>query len=77
VSYNIDHLPKLAAVPGVHGARRYRKLSGNGTTYLALYEFDNAQVRSTEAWAQAANTEWTKKIRPHLQPLANIGQRIL
>jgi len=75
--YNIDHLPKLAAVPGVHGARRYRKLSGNGTTYLALYEFDNAQVRSTEAWAQAANTEWTKKIRPHLKPLANIGQRIL
>jgi len=25
--YNVDHLPKLAAVPGVHGARRYRKLS--------------------------------------------------
>jgi antibiotic biosynthesis monooxygenase (ABM) superfamily enzyme len=75
--YNIDHLPQLAAVPGVHGARRYRKLSGNGTQYLALYEFDNAQVRSTAAWAQAANTEWTKKIRPHLKPLANIGQRIL
>jgi hypothetical protein len=34
--YNVDHVPKLAAVPGVHGARRYRKLSGNGTKYLAL-----------------------------------------
>jgi hypothetical protein len=75
--YNVDHLPKLSAVPGVHGARRYRKLSGNGTTYLALYEFDNEQVTSTEAWAKAANTEWTKKMRPHLKPFINLGKRIL
>jgi hypothetical protein len=78
--YNVDHLPKLAAGPGVHGARRYRKASGNGTKYLALYEFDNAQVRSTEAWAEASDTEWTRKIRSHHKPLTNmtnIGQRIL
>jgi len=63
----------------VHGARRYRKLSGNGTKYLALYEFDNAQVRSTEAWAKASNTEWTRKILPQLrvQWLFNTGQRIV
>jgi hypothetical protein len=74
--YNVDHLPKLAAVPGVHGARRYRKLSGNGTKYLALYEFANEQVTSTEAWSKAANTEWTKKMRPHLKPLTQLGKRI-
>ena len=70
----------IPAVPGVHGARRYRKLSGNGTQYLALYEFDNAQVRSTVAWANASNTEWTIKIRSQHKPLTNmtnIGQRIL
>ena len=77
--YNVDHVPKLATVPGVHGARRYRKVSGNGTQYLALYELANAQVRSTEAWTKASRTEWTNKILPQLQAkwALNIGQRIL
>ena len=74
--YNVDHLPKLAAVPGVYCARRYRRLAGNGTKYLALYELANEQVTSTEAWSKAANTDWTKKMRPHLQPLVNQGKRI-
>jgi hypothetical protein len=74
--YNVDHLPKLAAVPGVHSARRYRRLSGNGTQYLALYELANEQVTNTEAWSKAANTEWTLKMRPHLKPLTNLSKRI-
>jgi hypothetical protein len=64
--YNVEHLPSLSAVPGVQAARRYRKLSGNGQKYLALYELDNARVMDTEAWGQAANTDWTKKMRPHI-----------
>jgi hypothetical protein len=74
--YNVDHLPKLAAVPGVHGARRYCRRSGNGTKYLALYELANEHVTSTDAWSTAANTEWTLKIRPHLKPQINLGKRI-
>lgn len=74
--YNVDHLPKLAAVPGVACARRYRSLSGNGTKYLALYELNNEQARSTEAWSKAANTEWTLKMRPHLKPLVHLSKRI-
>ncbi|MEE8291442.1 MAG: DUF4286 family protein [Candidatus Tectomicrobia bacterium] len=74
--YNEDHLPKLAAVPGVACARRYRSLSGNGTKYLALYELENDQVMNTEAWSKAVNTEWTLKMRPHLKPLANPAKRI-
>jgi len=74
--YNVDHLPKLAAVPGVYCARRYRQLSGNGTKYLALYELANDQVTNTDAWSKAANTEWTLKIRPHLKPLVHLGTRI-
>lgn len=74
--YNEDHLPKLAAVPGVACARRFRRLSGNGTQYLALYELHNDQVTNTEAWSKAANTAWTQKIRPHLQPVTNLARRI-
>ncbi len=75
--YNEDHLPKLASVPGVACARRYCSLSGTGAKYLALYEMENEQVMSTDAWSKAANTEWTQKIRPHLKPLTNLAKRIL
>jgi hypothetical protein len=76
--YNLDHLPNLSAVPGVHGARRYRKVSGDGATYLALYEMDNERVTKTEAWERAASTDWTKKMRPHYIPVMAItlGKRI-
>ncbi len=74
--YNEDHLPKLASVSGVACARRFRRLSGNGTKYLALYELQHDQVTNTEAWSKAANTEWTQKIRPHLKPVSNLAKRI-
>jgi hypothetical protein len=75
--YNQDHLPNLSTVPGVQGARRYRRLSGNGPQYVAVYECDNDQVTTTDAWAKAANTEWTKKMRLHnLKPLVTMGRRI-
>lgn len=74
--YNEEHLPQLSAVPGVACARRYRSLSGNGTAYLALYELENEHVTSTEAWSQAANTEWSAKLRPHFQVAMNMGKRI-
>jgi hypothetical protein len=74
--YNVDHLPKLAAVPGVYCARRYRRLSGNGTKYLALYELANEQVTNTDAWSKAVHTEWTLQMRPHLKPQSNLSQRI-
>jgi hypothetical protein len=74
--YNVEHLPMLAAVPGVYCARRYRRLAGNGTKYLALYEMANDQVTSTAAWSTAVNTEWTRKMRPHLKPVMYQGRRI-
>jgi hypothetical protein len=74
--YNVDHLPKLAAVPGVYCARRYRRLAGNGTKYLALYELANEQVTNTDAWSKAAYTGWTLKILPYLKPQIHLGQRI-
>jgi hypothetical protein len=63
-------------VPGVYCARRYRRLSGNGTKYLALYELANEQVTNTDAWSKAVHTEWTLQMRPHLKPQSNLSQRI-
>lgn len=75
--YNVDHLPRLSAVPGVVCARRYRRIGeGGGAQYLALYEMSHDQIMDSQAWSEAANTEWTLKMRPHLKPLVNFGKRI-
>jgi hypothetical protein len=74
--YNEEHLPQLSAVPGVACARRYRSVSGTGPTYLALYEFEHEHVMGTSAWEQAANTEWTQKLRPHFKAMIHLGKRI-
>jgi hypothetical protein len=65
--YNAEHLPQLAAVPGVLCARRYR---GSGERkYLALYHLANPDVSRSETWRQAADTPWTQRMRPHFRDL--------
>ena len=46
--------------------RRYRKRFGDGAKYLAFYEFDDEAIQATDAWKQAAYSEWTQKILPKL-----------
>jgi hypothetical protein len=75
VWYNTQHVPEQLAVPGFQSAARYASLAGI-PAYMVFYELDNAQVHSPEAWATAANTAWTRKIRPRLRPLSNTGQHI-
>ena len=71
--YDHEHIPALAAVPGVLSARRFRDLKGTHR-YLALYHLRSAEVPNGEAWKQAAATPWTDKLRPqfrdHLRILA-------
>jgi len=64
--YNSDHLPALAAVPGVVCARRYVAIESE-SKYLALYELKEAGVSKTEAWKQASDSEWTRRMRPHFR----------
>ena len=52
--YNIQYVSEQLAIPGFQSAACYVSLAGT-PKYMALYERDNAQVRSTEAWAKAAN----------------------
>ena len=64
--YNNEHIPALAAVPGVLCARRFRATSAN-RKYVALYHLVSPEVQASEAWKNAANTPWTQKLRPHFR----------
>jgi len=65
--YNQEHLPQLAAVPGVLAARRFE--AGDRASerrFLALYHLRDIAVSRSDAWAKAAYTPWTERIKPHL-----------
>ncbi len=64
--YNEEHIPLLLKVPGVLWAKR-GKNTGEGQKYIAIYEHETADVQKTEAYRRALETEWAKKIRPHLR----------
>jgi hypothetical protein len=68
--YNTEHLPELGAVPGVLSARRYRAADTNSERrYLALYHLHDAAVSRSDAWAKAANSPWSERMRPHFRDL--------
>jgi hypothetical protein len=65
--YDTEHLPQLAAVPGVLCARRYR---GSGERkYLALYHLASPDVAKSDAWRKAADTPWTQRMRPQFRDM--------
>jgi hypothetical protein len=72
--YNTEHLPALAAVPGVVCARRYRGTGGT-QRYVALYHLSAPEVSNSPAWRKAADTPWTQKLRPHFRDLLRIDCR--
>ncbi|HLI51892.1 MAG TPA: hypothetical protein VKU87_08850 [Thermomicrobiaceae bacterium] len=66
--YNVEHLPRLVAVPGVLRARRYRLHGqigdGRGATqYLALYDLDDVEVPNSDPWREAVETPWRNRMR--------------
>jgi hypothetical protein len=64
--YDNEHIPALAAVPGVLCARRFRATSAN-RRYVALYHLASPEVQATPAWKSAADTEWTRRLRAHFR----------
>lgn len=76
--YDHEHIPALAAVPGVLSARRFRDPKG-AHRYLALYHLESPEVTTGDAWKAAASTPWTERLRPrfrdHLRILARRYQR--
>ena len=66
--YNTEHLPQLGAVPGVLAARRYQATDPTSERkFVALYHMTDVGVSRSDAWAKAANTPWTEKMRPHFK----------
>jgi hypothetical protein len=75
--YEQDHLAALQGVPGCYRARRFRATVGS-PRYLAIYEFENGEVSSSEAWRNAAASDWTLRIRPRFRNFsADLGKLIL
>jgi hypothetical protein len=63
--YDTEHLPNLAAVPGVRRASRYRQPSQAEPRYIAAYELDSPAVIETPAWKKAGEAgRWPGEIRP-------------
>ena len=72
--YNTEHLPQLAAVPGVLSARRFSSPeTDRERQYLALYSLTGSEVVRSDAWKQAANSPWTDRVRPHFRDLLRIA----
>jgi hypothetical protein len=64
--YDQEHVPALAAVPGVTRATRYRNPSPTAPRYIAAYEIESPAVLQSAAWKSAGESgRWPKDIRPH------------
>ena len=64
--YDKEHIPALAAVPGVLGARRFRGRSGN-RKYVALYHLASPAVQESAEWKAARQSDWTSRLQPHFR----------
>jgi hypothetical protein len=65
--YDEEHIPALAAVPGTLCARRFRATGTSKQIYLALYHLESPEVPTTQAWAKAVDTPWTRRMRPFMR----------
>jgi hypothetical protein len=64
--YDKEHIPALAAVPGVLSARRFRGSSGN-RKYVALYHLATPAVVESAEWQRARTSDWTSRLQPHFR----------
>jgi len=64
--YDKEHIPALAAVPGVLAARRFRAVDGN-RKYVALYHLASPDVPEGAAWKTARQSDWTSRLQPHFR----------
>jgi hypothetical protein len=64
--YDKEHIPALAAVPGVLCARRFRGRSGN-RKYVALYHLATPAVVESAEWKQARQSDWTSRLQPQFR----------
>ena len=72
--YDTEHLPRLAALPGVLSARRFRSVGG-GHRYVALYHLESPAVCESASWKKAAASDWTNRILVHTSDRLRLALR--
>lgn len=72
--YNTEHLPRLAAVPGVLRARRFLS-EAQEPLYLAVYELADPDVPKSDAWGAAARSPWTTRQRTWIDVWLRVRSR--
>jgi hypothetical protein len=74
--YEQDHLAALQGVSGCYRARRFRATVGS-PRYLAIYEFSNGEVSTSDACRNAGASKWTQRMRPKWRNFtADLGKLI-
>lgn len=63
--YDTEHLPGLAAVPGVVRAQRWRVVQGDGPRHHACYDLATRSAFNSTAWLAVRATPWSSRVRPH------------
>jgi len=88
--YDDEHVPNLLEVDGVHAVTRAKgegfvfamagekkPVDAPSPSYIAMYEIDNPDVVSSEAWAKAVETgRWPGDVRPHTSNRGHAMYRI-
>lgn len=89
--YDTEHVPNLLKVPGVLAVYRSTlaplKMSIGGEVktvvaegepkYSAVYELENAEVLTSEAWAKAVEAgRWPAQVRPHTRNRRHTLRRV-
>ncbi len=74
--YAEEHLPRMAKVPGVLRARRFRvRESEQSHKFFSIYDLTQPEVEKSQDWADAANTPWTAKLKPQMQNVIRLVLR--
>lgn len=74
--YAEEHLPRLAAVPGVLSARRFAALDAASPRYLAAYRLERREVFESPAWIEARETPWTLRARTYFRNTRRTMRRL-
>jgi hypothetical protein len=75
--YAEEHLPRLAAVPGVVSARRFVAVdAGTSPRYLAAYRLERREVFESPAWIEARETRWTLRARTYFRNTRRTMRRL-
>ncbi len=60
--YDEEHIPEKRAAAGFRSARRFAHMDGGGR-YLAVYEVDDVDTVTSEAYMTQPQSDWTRRVQ--------------